>query len=170
MTDPRGDATGDTVDAANRPELDLLSADFKVVRGTFTAVLRLAALPETPPATGGTSYYLSLVHGGLAYDVQAFFDQLETRFTVQTGNQLDPLSPYRLTTVQGRLDSARTEVVVTGPVTAFTPDGKATSDGLFTELSAATYTLYTGDVLYAGSAVDRADTTRDYVVGRRPCF
>ena len=168
ITDPSGDAHGDAFFGSNRPDLDILAVNVKVVNGHFTTAVRVATLPEGSPL--GAAYYVLLSRDGLEYSVQAFWDSTGMRFTVQTGSPADPTAPYRLTEVSGKLDYHRKEVRVEGPASALTPDGSTRAVRTLYDVGAETYNMYTGDTVYAGSAVDRAGGSATYRVGRQPCF
>lgn len=169
VTDVTGDATGDSVPSGARADLDITSADFKVVRGQFTAVIRIARLPENDALVSGLGYDLFVTRDKVEYTVAAIVDATGARFHVQTGSASDPTSPYRDTAVSGDFAYGRHEVKITGPASALTLGGSGGSP-LFTRFLVRTYDLaVSNSAVFVGSSVDDASTSRTYSVGQRAC-
>ena len=170
IVDPAGDATTGSVNATYRPELDILAADLKVVGKTFTTVIRLKRLPEGTQLIAGLRYDFYLTRDDLFWTVDAVTDATGDRFSVQTGVPTDPTSPYRNSVVSGAFDIARSQVTVTGPVSALTVDGGKGGE-VFSELFTRSFdSAMSTEEAGVYSSVDAAEGTRPYRIGQANCF
>lgn len=172
LVDARDDATGAGsvgVSLPNDPHLDVVSADLDTHGGTVTGVIRLTELGAVDPlAPTGRTYYLNFSAPGAELYLSAAVHPIgEVLYRAGVRDS----ARRTLSTVSGTLDTARAELRITAPVTAFGPYAKRLSPGrVLQRIDVLTQRLVatpqTGGVTLTA---DAATTGRTHVVGSRGC-